>query len=556
MSQIYIAESPVQSTLQSPPSLQQENTAFPPGEVELPSSPTPLPTSPSTATSRTTRTVAIIKHHALEHRFDIEQRISEAGFEIVKERQMEFDVETDPETLFELFGADYESFGEGPVWVYVLERRRAVEVWATLMGNADPAIACKQTPHSLRALYGSNAKHNAVMGSPDVPTAEMQIMAVFASSPPFPPTDLPDTSFNSDTMRSPSSSILSSLRKTTSSDGDPASSVTSPSTAGGSKTGKSPFKARPLPPSHTTPTIVPRMSRAASLRAGLPVEKTPTVHMPPSKERLAQTFENVPGHKRRETITVASTAPPAIAPRMTRAASLRLGITPPEKTRKSLPAYIGNGGDGQGEKKDPFEGVPGHKRRESIPVASTKPPTMSPRTNRSATLRQMKESAPPPSSFTLRTRSEQPPSRSQSRNSLDQSTARSTVTRPASAASAQSPASRPTPSRAASRTSATAATSRKSTSESRASVSAKPAAADSASAQRSKVVGTTDGAAEPAAAKPKARVSSTQAPTIVPRTNKSAALRAAKMASASATATAVPSVAKAKPAHAPRAIRA
>jgi hypothetical protein len=30
----------------------------------------------------------------------------------VKERQLEFDVETDPETMFELFGEDYVSFAE------------------------------------------------------------------------------------------------------------------------------------------------------------------------------------------------------------------------------------------------------------------------------------------------------------------------------------------------------------------------------------------------------------------------------------------------------------
>lgn len=79
-----------------------------------------------------TRTVAIIKNHALGHRFDIERRIQEASFEvgstsclwnefeeayssshqIVKERQMEFDVESDPETLYELFGEDADSLGE------------------------------------------------------------------------------------------------------------------------------------------------------------------------------------------------------------------------------------------------------------------------------------------------------------------------------------------------------------------------------------------------------------------------------------------------------------
>ena len=33
-------------------------------------------------------------------------------FQIVKERQMEFDTETDPETLYELFGDDAHSLAE------------------------------------------------------------------------------------------------------------------------------------------------------------------------------------------------------------------------------------------------------------------------------------------------------------------------------------------------------------------------------------------------------------------------------------------------------------
>jgi len=40
---------------------------------------TPTPTSPSVAP---TRTVAIIKPHAIDHRFEIEHRISEAKFEV------------------------------------------------------------------------------------------------------------------------------------------------------------------------------------------------------------------------------------------------------------------------------------------------------------------------------------------------------------------------------------------------------------------------------------------------------------------------------------------
>lgn len=274
----------------------------------------------------------------------------------------------------------------GPVWVYVLERRRAIEVWHTLMGDADPQVARRDTPHSLRAQFGLSREQNAVMGSLDVQTAEVQIMSIFASSPPFPTTELPEVSLTGGSLRSMSSSVLSALRKTTS---DPASSVTSGSKA--TSNGRSPFKARPVPATIAAPDIVPRMSRAAALRAGLPVEKTERI--PPTKERLAKTFENVPGHKRSETITVASTAPPVVAPRMTRAASLRLGQKPLEKPKRPSTANAAT----KNENKATFDGVPGHKRRESIAVPSTRPPSVTPRSNRSASLRQQKEVAPPSS---------------------------------------------------------------------------------------------------------------------------------------------------------------
>ncbi|CDO71413.1 hypothetical protein BN946_scf184909.g7 [Trametes cinnabarina] len=275
--------------------------------MSVPSSPTQAPgeilSSPVTPP---TRTVAIIKNHALNHRFDIELRISDAGFEIVKERQMEFDIETDPETLFELFGSDFESFAEGPVWVYVLERRRAVEVWHSLMGDPDPDVARKDTPNSIRALYGISAQQNAVMGSVDVQMAELQIQAIFASSPPFPTTELPDVGHPGyDHLPAGSLHSASSTQNAQSENGYAASSTAGTSVNG---TRKPSFKARGLPPTHAAPDIVPRMTKAAALRVGIPVE-TPK-RAPPSKERLAQTFANVPGHKRSETITVASTAPP------------------------------------------------------------------------------------------------------------------------------------------------------------------------------------------------------------------------------------------------------
>ncbi|KAI0315806.1 hypothetical protein OF83DRAFT_321579 [Amylostereum chailletii] len=481
-------------------------------------SPTLVSSVPGSPRALPTRTVAIIKPHALEHRFDIEHRITEASFEIVKERQMEFDVESDPDTLFELFGEDARSFSEGPVWVYVLERRRAVEVWNTIMGDSDPAIALKVSPNSLRALYGTSEYHNAVMGSPDVETAEMQIASLFASSPPFPATDLPDDvpDIPAGSMRSISSSILSALRRksrdapstrTTAStsyspsQGKSAGSSSGKLTANGSN--KPGFKARELPLTHDVPSIAPRSSRAADLRAGIipekPTERGPRT--PLSKDKLVKIFANIPGHKRAESIAVASTAAPTIAPRMTRAASLRLGQTPiatPTRPRSSSGA-------------ETFEGVPGHKRRETIAVASTKAPTVGPRLNKSAALRAQKDAAPP-SSFMFRTPTA---TRTPSLSRTSSSTQLSTHSRPSSVQSL-----RPTPSRTLTAPSPTPA--RKSTTVVR------PPSVPPKASPRTSTTTTTAKAEPPKPAPPRPRPSSLQMPTVAPRQNRSAMLRAAK----------------------------
>ena len=281
----------------------------------------------------------------------------------------------------------------GPVRVYVLERRGAAEVWQNIMGNADPEVAREHQPDSLRALYGVSRVQNAVMGSPDNETAEIQIASLFVSSPPFPVADLPDGgSIRSD------SSVLRALQESASSEvGYPQSTTTNPSTVGGTKRSRPSFRARPLPSTHVKPDIVPRTTKAASLRAGVPVEQKPSgPRRPLSKEALAKTFANVPGHKRTGTITVASTAPPVVAPRMTRAASLRLGQQPPPKPVRSTTSDTA--ARTKPTTRGTFDGVPGHKRRETISVASTKTPTVAPRTNRSAALRALKETAPPPTS--------------------------------------------------------------------------------------------------------------------------------------------------------------
>lgn len=388
---------------------------------------------------RITRTVAIIKSHALEHRLTIERRIEEAGFEIVKERQMEFADNSDKDFLDELFGVDSDSLFEGPVWVYVLERRRAVEVLKTLMGEEDPQRARETSPNSLRALFGINIEQNAIMGSPDIERAEQQIECLFQSSPPFPPQDTDclddaddihnemgnsysqeDDWQNRETLLSPSSSQLSGSARFTSS--------VSSTGVNQSPNGKVPFKARPIPKTTLVPDISPRTTRAAALRAGVTASPSSSdrVHKPRTKDEQKQAFMDVPGHKRSTVIQVASTAAPTIAPRMTRAASLRLGLkvespAPKMRTTKSDTAT--------------FEGVPGHKRRETIAVASVQAPTVTPRLNKSAELRARKDTAPP-TSFMFRG-----PTATKTPGGLSRSVSQNGTSRPASSLASSRPGS-------------------------------------------------------------------------------------------------------------------
>lgn len=509
-----------------------------------------------------TRTVAIIKPHALQSRFDIEPRISQAGFEIVKERQMEFDVETDPETLYELFGDDAECFADGPVWVYVLERPRAVQVWLELMGDADPARAMQRSPQSLRALYGMSEVQNAVMGPTTDDQAELQIAALFASSPPFPSAPLPafDDGEHSDDQVSSGVDSFALSSDVPASDVTRISSHASPKPAGRRTSSVSAgFKARPIPATTAEPDIQPRMSRAAELRkslsTGTGADGSPHLASPPpglvktaprtpiTRERLAETFADVPGHGfRSQKIAVASTAAPKITPRMSRAASLRLGIpvegSPTSKKSpgpKSVsPANSGvtpTAGTPGEEKKNTFEGVPGHKRRESFNVASTREPTMAPRLNKAAALRAEKKEAAPPSSFNFRGAAPPLSRRSSldasnlsnaSRRSVDSSTRPAlsrTTSRDSSSSSRPPPASRTASlSRAtAHKVSASIATSR-------------PAQSASATGSAKQEPATVEKKTVP----PPKPSSVVAPPAIAPRQNKAAMLRAAKMAGTAA----------------------
>ncbi|KAG8966943.1 hypothetical protein FRC03_011014 [Tulasnella sp. 419] len=335
----------------------------------------PNPSSSVSTPSPTTRTLAIIKNHALPHRFEIESRITSSAFEVVKERQMKF--HPDDPNVAGLFDHEGHSLCGAPVWVYVLERRKAVEVWNTLIGDEDPEVARINAPDSIRALYGTSILENAVYGSPNGPMAEIQISSLFASSPPMPVTILEDEVPAGPVLETSSVPSLSGGEESTTADeGSPNVKLKSRG-----------FKARPVPATIAVPSIAPRLSRAAALRAGLPVqEKRRSLA---TKESIAKTFENVPGHKRAATISVASTAAPTIPPRQTRASALRTSTAGqdvkkgPVKKEPTRP----RGPNSPERIQQIFANVPGHKRRQTIAVTSTAPPPIAPRPTRASMLR-------------------------------------------------------------------------------------------------------------------------------------------------------------------------
>lgn len=273
------------------------------------------------------------------------------------------------------------------------------------MGDEDPDVARHTNATSIRALYGVSKEDNAIFGSSDAATAEDQISILFASSPPVRSVDLPGSPLldHGGPAQAITTRILTELNQQNGDIYSPPDSAPSVSSKATSTTGQSSksskiFRARPVPASTAEPSSRPRMSHAAALRAGL-VKPVVTIwhknpRKPPSKEEQKQAFMDVPGHKRSETISVASTAQPTIAPRMTRAASLRQGIKDPYTTIANLKV---RGSDAETDKKT-FEGVPGHKRRETITVASVQAPVVPPRPNRAATLRAERD-RPPPTSY-------------------------------------------------------------------------------------------------------------------------------------------------------------
>ena len=155
--------------------------------------------------------------------------------------------------------------------------------------------------------------------------------------------------------------------------------ISPPSSVTHSITSSTNFQARPLPVSHTTPSITPRLSKAALLRMGItppaPPSRTPS-NATTSTTSLSTETRNVPLPR--------SLTAPTVGPRPTRASVLRAGngeVRPNLGPRQASTTS-------QRSSTASFENTPGHRRQSlQIQVNSVAPPSIAPRQTKASALR-------------------------------------------------------------------------------------------------------------------------------------------------------------------------
>ncbi|RCH88537.1 hypothetical protein CU097_000255, partial [Rhizopus azygosporus] len=133
------------------------------------------------------KTLAIIKPDAYHAKDKIIERIRQEGFTIVQEREITLTEET-----ARLFYKEHEAkpfyedvvkwISSSPIYAMVLEKEDAVQSWRLLIGPTDSNKAKATEQNSIRALFGTDALHNAVHGSDCHTNAEREIDLLFGQS--------------------------------------------------------------------------------------------------------------------------------------------------------------------------------------------------------------------------------------------------------------------------------------------------------------------------------------------------------------------------------------
>eukprot|EP00483_Globobulimina_turgida_P002822 UN02827 len=126
------------------------------------------------------RTFAFIKPDAFSHSDEIMKEILDNGFEIIKSRRITLTQEQASLFYCEHKGKPFfqeliSHITSGPLWALMLESQNAVKSWRDIMGATNPKDAKRESPKSLRSVYGTNITQNAVHGSDSYDSAQREI---------------------------------------------------------------------------------------------------------------------------------------------------------------------------------------------------------------------------------------------------------------------------------------------------------------------------------------------------------------------------------------------
>ena len=127
------------------------------------------------------QTYTAIKPDAFDKQDEIIIRIHNAGFDIVKQKELTLSKEEAEKFYEEHKGKDFfnpliDFITSGPIVAMVLEKENCVNEFRTFIGNTDPAKAEKGT---IRSDYGGDLPRNAIHASDSLESAEREINLIF-----------------------------------------------------------------------------------------------------------------------------------------------------------------------------------------------------------------------------------------------------------------------------------------------------------------------------------------------------------------------------------------
>ncbi|OAF68187.1 hypothetical protein A3Q56_04059 [Intoshia linei] len=133
------------------------------------------------------RTLAIIKPDAYERAHEIEDIILRSGFTILQKKCVKLPPEQVSDFYKEHYGRMFfpalvAYMCKGLIVVYDLAKENAVEDWKKLIGPNDSELARETVPDSIRAIYGTDERRNAVHGTNKASSVVDEINFFFPNS--------------------------------------------------------------------------------------------------------------------------------------------------------------------------------------------------------------------------------------------------------------------------------------------------------------------------------------------------------------------------------------